>query len=51
MHLATDALQHADDLGVLVFIVAALLVGAVGYRRVRGREREQEDDRPTRPGR
>ena len=42
VHLATDALQHADDLGVLLFIVATLVVGVVGYRRARAREREQE---------
>ena len=43
VHLATDALRHADDWGVLLFILAILLVGAGGYRWVREKEREQED--------
>ena len=32
MHLANDALRHTDDLGVLLFIVAILLVGVAGWR-------------------
>ncbi len=31
-HLATDALRHADDVGVLLFVVAILLVGVAGWR-------------------
>ena len=42
MHLATDALRHADDWGVLRFVVAMLLAGVAGWRWVREREREQE---------
>ena len=39
--LLTDALRHADDWDVLLFILAALLVAVFGWRWVREREREQ----------
>ncbi len=32
MHLANDALRHADDLGMLLLVVAILLVGVAGWR-------------------
>ena len=40
IHLATDALRHADDVGVLLFVAAILLVTVAGCRWVRKREQE-----------
>jgi len=41
VELAADALQHADDWGVLLFIVAALLTGLGGLLWVRRKEQEE----------
>ena len=38
MNLANEAALHADDWGVLLFVVAILLVGVAGWRWVREQE-------------
>jgi len=38
LELVTDAVRHADDWGVLLFLLAAALAGVAGYRWVRARE-------------
>lgn len=40
VHLSTDALRHADDVGVPPFVAAILLVAVAGCRWVREREQE-----------
>ena len=44
MHLATVAARHADDWGVLLFLLAAALAGVTGYRWLRASEGHREDD-------
>ena len=37
----TDAMRHAGDVGLLLFVVAILLVGVAGWRWVREQKKKE----------